>query len=371
MARLFSPPGAVLAFLLQVTVLSTVANAKDRVVRFLARQRLEQSLPPVQFPFQRIAPVYFHRQPASPAPAPLLAVAASPVVAASPAAMPLVMDCSPVCEEAKKMWKEADEAQKLAIELDKNQTAARIGAEADKLVEQVKLSVMEQGEKDVASLQGNVDNYLVGRVKSFRDAVTGRHNQVVAAKAQQFEALKQHQSKLMEGLLADVIGHGYEVAKFAVDQEAQRAGANFAVNPTVHAALESVEAAGAKWASTYHSTELSARQGFDAWSGAYHGLNDPWNNVTASLNKANLAAEAARGLGPDTRWASEVVRVSGDVTQAAQTESKRQATQADTGFHMAETAAEKVAGNSGNILKIKDLLDQAEKQAEAAVAGAK
>lgn len=264
------------------------------------------------------------------------------------------------------MWKEANEAQQMAIALDKNRTAERIEAETDLLVEEVKRKVMEKGQGDIMALEDTVHNYMDDRVGQFNQAVANRHQQVIAGKAVQFEALKEHQGKLMEGVMADVVNHGYEVAKTAVAAQAQAVGNKFNNNPKVLNALASVKKANEKWVDTYKTTETAAKAGFDAWSGAYNELEGPWNNVTGTFERANFAAKAARGLGPDTRWAGEVVRISGDVVQAAQTESRKQAAEADLSLSMAEKAHAVVSGNSGSIVTLTDLLDQAESQANQA-----
>lgn len=267
------------------------------------------------------------------------------------------------------MWREAEETQKLAIDIDKNRTAARIKAEADLLVEDVKLKVHTQAVTDTKMLEDRVRLYLDQRVQQFSNAIAARHGQVLSSKAQQFEILKAHQGKLMETLMADIVDHGFEVAKTSVDREARTSAEMFNSNPKVQNALQEVRKAGDEWIKTYHTSEDSAKIGFAAWSSAYNGLNDPWNNVTATFEKANDAAKAARGLGPDTRWSTELVRVAGDVTQAGQTESKRGASEVGLALSMANKAAGVVKGNSGSIVTLTDMLDEAEAQAnQAAVA---
>lgn len=337
------------ALLLQAFLWVGVSGASPKAT-FLARARLEQTR----------NHVLLQRRAGNPAPAPNFAVSAP-----APAASPLV-DCSPVCAQAKKMWMDAEASQRLALDLDKNHTAARVKAEADVIVEDVRLKVHEQGLKDVQYLESETASYMDGRVQAFSGAVAARHGQVLTGKAQKFEVLKAHQGKVMEGLMKDVVDHGYEVAKQSVAQEAVSAGVNFNSNPKVHAAFESVHQVGTKWVAAYHETEIAARQGYDAWSGAYNGLSGPWNNVTGTFNSANRAAIAARGLGPDTRWAIEVVRVAGDVTQSAHTESRKDAASADMALGMAQRSKKIVEGNSGSIVTLKAMLAQAEDQANAA-----
>jgi len=244
--------------------------------------------------------------------------------------------------------------------LDKNRTEARINAETDLLVEDVKLKVHAQAVQDSKMLENNVKNYLMSRTQAFSNAVAARHGQVLATKAQHFEVLKAHQGKLMQSLMSDIVDHGYEVAKISVARESAKAGDNLKNNKKIQGALDEVAKAGDEWAKTFHTSEDAAKIGFDAWSNAYKNLEDPWSNVTGTFEKANRAAKAARGLGPDTRWANELVRVSGDVTQAAQTEGKQGAAQAGLSLSMANKAKGVVAGNSGSIVTLTDMLDQAE-----------
>jgi len=302
----------------------------------------------------------------APAPAPALAVAASPMMAPAASPMAALPDCKGTCEQAKKMWKEAEETQRVAIEIQKNQTASRIKAEADLLVEDVKLKVHSQAEADVKGFGDRVKFYLDGRVQAFNNAVAARHGQVLQAKGQQFEAVKIHQGQVMEGLMSDVVQHGFEVARNQVAIEAGRAGANFNGNKEVQHALAEVRNAGDAWAATYHTSEDAARLGFASWSGSYNGLAGPWSNITATFNKANDAAVAARGLGPDTRWANEIVRVSGDVTQAGQTESQKSAAHGRLAMDMANKVHNVVAGNSGSIGTLTEMLDRAESAANQA-----
>lgn len=354
------------AFLLQAFLTLGVSSASSNErsgAPFLARSRMQEPQ------LGKLVAL----QSAAPAPAAPLAPAAAPpptfsLAAPAPAMAPAfaLPDCTGVCEQAKKMWTQAAETQQLAIDLEKNRTAARIKAEADMIVEDLTLKVHTQGLNDLKALQAGVDSYRDGRVQAFSAAIANRHNQVVAAKAAQFAVLKAHQGNLMHALTKDVETHGYEVAKASVQHEATAAGINFNNNPKIHQALESVAKAGQKWALTYHTTEEAARLGFDAWSGAYHSLDGPWNNVTGTFESANRAARAARGLGPDTRWANEIVRVSGDVTQAAQTEAMREASQADLALSMAEKSEKVVSGNSGSIVILSDMLDHAEGLANAA-----
>jgi len=348
-----APFGAIqaVALLLQAFLWAGVSGASPKAT-FLARARLEQTR----------NHVLLQRRAGNPAPAP-----AAPTFAVNaPAPASPLGDCSPVCAQAKKMWADAEASQKVALDLEKNHTAARVKAEADVIVEDVKLKVHQQGLKDVQYLESETANYMDGRVQAFSGAVAARHGQVLSGKAQKFEVLKVHQGKLMEGLMKDVVDHGYEVAKQSVAQEAVTAGLNFNSNPKVHAAFKSVKQVGTKWVEAYHETEIAARQGYDAWSGAYHGLSGPWNNVTGTFNSANRAAIAARGLGPDTHWAVEVVRVAGGVAQAAHTESRQGAASADMAFGMAKQSKGVVEGNSGSIVTLKAMLAQAEDQANAA-----
>jgi hypothetical protein len=276
------------------------------------------------------------------------------------------MDCGKTCEDAKKMWKEAEETQQLAIDLQKNNTADRISAETDLLVEDVKLKVQTQGQRDVQLLEGNVVNYLQGRVQQFSGAIANRHGQVLAKKAAQFETLKGHQGQLLEHLMNGVMDHGYAVAKSTVAQEAAAAGVNFNSNVKIHTALQSVSKAANAWANTYHASDLAAQQGFGAWSSAHHSLDASWSNITDTFELSNRASMAARGLGPDTRWMNQVVRISGDVVQAANTEVAEEAANADLAAGMAKKASDTVQGNSGNIAILKQMLADAETQTNAA-----
>jgi len=264
------------------------------------------------------------------------------------------------------MWKEAAEAQETAITLDKNRTAARINAEVDLLVEDVKLKIQTQGLNDLRLLEGHTGAYLDSRVQAFSSAVASRHQQVLANKASKFVTVKQHQGKLMEGLMKDIVNHGYAVARNAVAGEAMAVSAKFRNNPKIATAMNSVTSAGNKWAQMYHNIDGSSRQAFAAWTSAYNSLNGPWNNETDTFEKANWAAKAARGLGPDTRWVNELVRVSGDVAQASMTEARKEAANADMGLNMADKAEKMVKGNSGNIVTLKEMLREAEHQANQA-----
>jgi len=261
------------------------------------------------------------------------------------------------------MWKDTAEAQQVAIDIDKNRTATAINAKVEEIAQTVKLQVQTQGLQDLQLLEHNVGTYLNGRVGAFNAAVAQRHAQVLQTKAAQFATLKDHQGKLMQNLVSDIVGHGYAVAKTSVAQAAQAAALSFNSNPEIKTALKSVDAAEDKWTHTYQVTEAAARQGYHSWNGAYHNFNDPWNNITATFQESDLAAKAATGLGSDTRWAQEVARVSGDVVAAAQTEAGEEAGRADLSFDMATKAARLVNGNSGLIVKLTEDLEQAEKEA--------
>lgn len=264
------------------------------------------------------------------------------------------------------MWAQAAEAQDLAIALQANQTANRINAETDLLVEDVKMKVRTAGLNTLKLMHGQVDTYMNGRVQAFSEAVGSRHQQVIATKAQQFTALKTHQGKLMEAMMSDVVAHGYEVAKTSVAGAAAAAGANFNSNVKVKSALKQVNLAGDAWAKTFHTSEQAAQTGFGAWSAAYTALDGPWRNVTDTFVRANAAAKAARGMGPDTRWAGEMARVSGEVTQAGHTESMNSAAHAELALEMANDVTNVVKGNSGSIVTLKVKLDEAESQANQA-----
>lgn len=264
------------------------------------------------------------------------------------------------------MWSEAKEAQDLAIAIQANQTAQRINAETDLLVEEVKLKVRTQGLSSLRLMTQNVDSYKQGRVTAFQNAASSRHQQVVATKATQFEALKQHQGKLMGAMSADIVDHGYEVAKNAVAREAGMAGAKFNGNVKIMGALKQVNLAGNAWAKTYHTSDQAAQQSYDGWSTAYNSLTGPWSNVTGAFSLANSAAKAASGLGPDTRWANEMARVSGEVTQAGNAEIHKAAAHADLALSMARKSEKMVKGNSGSIVTLKRMLTQAETMANQA-----
>lgn len=264
------------------------------------------------------------------------------------------------------MWAQAKEAQDLAIALQANQTADRINAETDLIVQDVKMKVHTDGEMSVNNMKEQVDTYLNGRVQAFSDAVGSRHSQVVAGKAKQFTALKEHQGKLMEAMMKDVVNHGYEVAKSAVASEAAAAGAQFNNNVKVQGALKHVQLAGDSWDKAFQTSQQAALQGYGAWNSAYHGLQGPWNNVMGSFSEANEASLAARGLGPDTRWAHQMVRVSAEAVQASNTEIKMAAGHVDLARSMADQITAKVAGNSGSIKTLTQMLDNTENVANQA-----
>lgn len=317
---------------------------------FLARAKQEQAKP--QFLV-------------STAPAPA-AVALAPAAAPAAVAQPAKMNCGPTCKEAKKMWKQSEETQKVAIELDKKRTEARIKAETDLLVEAVKLRIDTQGANDVKNVKAGVDTYLDARVQQFGTAVAGRHQQVLSGKAFQFAVLKEHQRKLLSALNADMRAHSYEVAKDVVARESSNAGANFSSNADVQSALKHVSQAGEEWAQTYHSTQVAAEKGFAAWSSSYKSLIDPWNNVTGTFEKTNDATKASKGSAEDASWAEQLVRVSVDVTQAAQTQARKDAAHSDLALDMARKVSSAVKGNSGSIVTLTDMLDQTEQQANQA-----
>lgn len=264
------------------------------------------------------------------------------------------------------MWKETEETQKMAIELDTKRTAARVKAETDLLVEEVKLRVTTQGSNDVKVLAAGTDTYLHGRVQQFSTAVASRHQQVLAGKAFQFAVLKEHQGKLLSALSADIRDHSYEVAKDVVARESFGAGLNFSSSAATQSALKHVTKAGEEWAQTFHATKTAAELGFAAWSSSYNALNDPWNNVTGTFEKTNDATKAAKGTAEDASWADQLVRVSVDVTQAAQTQARKDAAEADLALSMSSKVSSAVKGNSGSIVTLSDMLEQTELQANQA-----
>jgi len=339
---------------LQVSVLLSACRAwspKLPDTPFLARARQEPAKP------------QFALRVAAPAPA---AVALAPAAPAAAVAEPAKMDCGPTCKDAKKMWKETEETQKMAIELDKKRTAARVKAETDLLVEEVKLRVTTQGANDVKVLAAGIDTYLKGRVQQFSNAVASRHQQVLAGKTFQFAVLKEHQGKLLSALNAEMTAHSYEVAKDEVARESINAGVNFTSNSDVQSALRHVSQAGEEWAQAYHATQGAAEQGFAAWSSSYKALNDPWNNVTGTFEKTNDASKAAKGSAEDASWADQLVRVSVDVTQAAQTQARKDAAHSDLALSMALKVSSAVKGNSGSIVTLSDMLEKTELQAKTA-----
>lgn len=261
------------------------------------------------------------------------------------------------------MWKATEEAQKLAIELDKKRTTSRINAETDLLVEEVKAKV---GGTDVKDMKLTLGTYLKSRTKQFSKAVASRHEQVVADEAKKFVALKTHQGKLMDGLMKEIAGHGYEVAKKTVAVESKAAGKDFNSDEKVQGALKEVSKAGDEWAKTFHTSQGAAEQGFASWSSAYNSLEGPWNNVTGTFKRTNKAFMAARGTGPDVRWATELVRVSGDLIQSSRVQASKDAPEAVLALNMAKKAAAVVKGNSGSIVTLAKMLDQAEAQANQA-----
>lgn len=313
---------------------------------------------------------------AAPAPVAPAAPSAPPVVAAPAAAQPAAAaavsgDCKGICDEAKKMWKDAQEARDVAIALEANRTAGRINAETDLLVEEVKMKVQSQGMSGVKLMQGQVDSYMHGRVQAFTGASASRQAQVVEQKKTQFKALKRHQGDLMEQLLMDMVAHSYDAAKSAVASEAMLVSSNFSNNAHVKGAQQEVNKAGDAWAKTYRISEESTKQSFGAWSGAYHALAGPWSNVSGSFSTANEAEKAARGLGPDTTWDAELVRISGDATQAAMTESKAAAAHTNLAQSMASRADALVRGNSGSIKTLTTMIDTAEAQSNQATMAAR
>lgn len=261
------------------------------------------------------------------------------------------------------MWKAAEESNKLAIELDKKRTTARINAETDLLVEEVKMKV---DGKDMKDMKVTLGTYLKSRTKQFSKAVANRHEQVLADEARKFVALKTHQGNLMDGLMKEITGHGYEVAKKTVAVESNAAGKDFKSNEKVQGALKQVSKAGDEWAKTFHTSEGAAKQGFASWSSAYNSLEGPWNNVTGTFKRTNKAVLAARGTGPDARWATELVRVAGELAQTSRVQASRDAPETVLALVMAKKAAGVVKANSGSIVTLDKMLDEAEAQADQA-----
>lgn len=261
------------------------------------------------------------------------------------------------------MWKAAEESQKLAIELDKKRTTARINAETDLLVAEVQMKV---DGKDMKDMKATLGTYLKSRSKQFSEAVASRHDQVVADEANKFVALKTHQKNLMEGLMKEIAGHGYEVAKKVVAVESKAAGTDFGSNAKVQGALKQVSMAGEEWAKTFHTTEGAAKQGFASWSSAYNSLEGPWTNVTGTFKRTNKAFLAAKGAGPDARWANELVRVAGELAQTSRVQASKDAPETVLALSMAKKAAGVVKANSGSIVTLGKMLDQADAQANSA-----
>lgn len=181
-----------------------------------------------------------------------------------------------------------------------------------------------------------------------------------------FEALKLHQGNLMAGLSQEITGHGYEVAKKTVAVESEAAGQDFKSNAKVQGALKQVVMAGDEWAKTFHASEGAAKQGFASWSSAYDSLEGPWKNVTGTFERTNNAFLAARGTGPDARWATELVRVAGELAQSSRTQASKDAPETVLSLVMAKKAAGVVKANSGSIVTLAKMLDEAEAQAEQA-----
>jgi len=301
----------------------------------------------------------------APAPAPAGAPAAVP-----PPPAPVVDKCKGVCDEAQKMWKEAEETKNLAIALEKNRTTDRLSAEADLLVEDVKLKVKSVAAGEQKMLDSKIKSYLQARTQAFNGAVAARHGQLVHSKATEFEELKKHQAQLMEQMTLDVVNHGYAVARDSVAREAKASGETFDQNKGVQEALKEVSNAGKAWTKAAVTSKDASKEGFKFWSESYHGLNDQWGNITGAYEFANDSANAAAGMGPDMRWADQMVRVSGDVVQASQTEAKKQAANARLGGDMAKKVSGAVKGNSGAIVTLTDMIAQSEAAAnQAASAG--
>lgn len=266
------------------------------------------------------------------------------------------------------MWKQAEKTKNLAINLEKNRTRDRISAEADLLVEDVKLKVKSVAEGEQRVLDTKIKTYLQGRTQAFNGAVAARHGQLVHLKAQEFEELKKHQAQLMEQMTLDVVNHGYAVARSSAALQAKASGETFDQNKEVQKALKEVSNAGKAWTKAKLTSDDASKEGFKFWSGSYSNLNDHWGNITGAFEFANEAANAAAGMGPDMRWADQVARVAGDVVQASQTESKKQAAEARLGRDMANKVSGVVKGNSGAIVTLTDMIAQSEAAANQAAA---
>lgn len=260
----------------------------------------------------------------------------------------------------------AQQAEERRLELAKNNTAARIRTLQRALEQEASTQINATGEAYLANLEEALgpEGASTQQAAAFQHTVAQMEGQAIASEQASFAALVNHEKALVDAVQHQVVAYGSAAALNATRSQSAAAVARFGVS--ARNMTDQYSKAAKEWGAAQLAASSAAASTFGGWSAAYHNASSAYGDVTASLTNANDAQRASTVAGRALRWSQQSSRMAGDLSEIVNGRAEVTALEAETAAKNAQQAASMVASNTAIVPVVQDLVDAAEREANAA-----
>lgn len=272
-----------------------------------------------------------------------------------------------MCDDAKENMAQAQKAEELRVEMSKNNSAARVTALKDALVEETTAQIKATGEAYFANLEKSAgpEGAKAQQAAAFEHSVAAIESQAIMGEQASFSELVAHEKALIDAVQKQVMEYGYAAARNTTKVQSAAAATRFSTS--ARNLTNQYSKAAQVWQSADRAAQAAAVSSFTGWYGAYQNASAAYFAVAGSFKDVNDAQEMSTVAGHQMRWSAQSSRLSGDISEIANGRAEISALEAHTAELNGNQAASMVASNTAIVPVVQELVDSAEAEANAAV----
>lgn len=262
---------------------------------------------------------------------------------------------------------EAQKAEQMRVEMSKNNSAARVKALQDALVEETTAQIKATGEAYVANLDASVgpEGAKAQQAAAFEHSIAAIESQAIMGEQAAFSELVAHEKSLVDAVQRQVKEYGYAATQNATKMQSAAAATRFSLS--ARNLTDQYSKAARVWEEADRAAQAAALSSYTGWYGAYQNASAKYLTVASSFRNVNDAQQMSTVAGHQMRWSAQSSRLSGDISEIVNGRAEISALEAHTAELNGNQASMMVASNSAIVPVVQELVDAATAESNAAV----